>query len=149
MEREIKCPACARDLSEKQIGSLTLLMCRDGCGGIWFDTLEMEEMDRESEAFSEILFQARPDSGVAVDPMAPRACPRCKEIQLKRVLLNPGSQVSIHECPGCDGCWLDERELAKLHDERVEMMNAGLIEKSDSSDLLQYLFEVRTGRRKR
>lgn len=145
----MKCPACALGLEEKQLGILSLHVCLKGCGGIWFDTLEMDQVDQETEAVSELVFSARPAGGMTVDPLGARGCPRCEGVQLKRVLLSPGSQVHVCECPSCDGCWLDERELAKLHDERIEMMNSGRIEKPRTGDLIRYLYEVRTGRRNR
>jgi Zn-finger nucleic acid-binding protein len=95
-----------------------------------------------------LLFNTQRDQTLTVDASRPRNCPRCQGIQLKRVLLNPGSEVQIDECPSCDGCWLDERQLGRLHDERVEMIQSGRIQPGTSFNLLQYLFEVRTGRRR-
>ena len=146
----MKCPACGRVLTEKQAGSVSLTVCEKGCGGVWFDALEVERMDEESEAVGDLLLHLERDPDAAVDWQGTRQCPRCDGIALKRVLLSPGSQVHVHECPSCDACWLDYKEIAKLHDERVDLMESGKIEPgSRSSDLIQYLYEVRTGRRRR
>lgn len=147
-QKSISCPACGRDLTEKQAGSVSLIVCQGGCGGVWFDALELDRVDEESEAVGELLLHIERDPGVAVDPLSPRNCSRCQGIPLKRVLLSPGSVVHVHECPSCDACWLDYDEIAKLHDERVDLMESGKIEpRSRSSDLIQYLYQVRTGRR--
>ena len=142
----MKCPACDRALTEKQIGSVSVRVCQGGCGGIWFDNFEVEQVDQDTEAVSELLLHVQRDDAIVVDYQRPRHCPRCETVRLKRVLLSPGSQVQIDECPGCDGCWLDERELVKLHDERVDMIESGRIQKSGKFDLISYLYEVRTGR---
>jgi Zn-finger nucleic acid-binding protein len=109
----------------------------------------MDQVDQETETVGELLFHPQRDSAVEVDSSRPRLCPRCEGIQLKRVLLSPGSQVHISECPSCDGCWLDERDLGALHDERIEMMESGRIEKASSANLIQYLYAVRTGKSRR
>lgn len=142
----MQCPACQSSLTEKQIGSLSVRICETGCGGMWFDTLEMDQVDRDAQAVGDLLL-GQGDSTVVTDPTGPRQCPRCETVQLKRVLLTPGSQVHIHECPSCDGCWLDVAELRKLHDERVDMINSGRVTVSGPFDLIQYLYEVRTGKR--
>jgi Zn-finger nucleic acid-binding protein len=142
----MKCPACASNLTEKQIGSICVQLCQAGCGGIWFDTFEVDQVDQETDTVGELLFQPERDSPVETDTSRPRNCPRCEGVQLKRVLLSPGSQVHISECPSCDGCWLDKRDLAALHDERVEMLESGRIQKTSSADLIRYLYAVRTGK---
>ena len=145
----MNCPACAQLLSEHQAGGLGLRICRDGCGGVWFDTFEMDQLDQDTEALSELLLRPRERPATEVDPMSPRLCPRCESIALKRVLLSPGSVVHVHECPSCDGCWLDEAELAKLHDERFALIESGKIQPGGAFDLIHYLYEVRTGKRNR
>ena len=148
-QKRMSCPACSRALTEKQAGSVSLIVCQNGCGGVWFDALELDRVDEESEAVGELLLHIERDPSIDVDALGARNCPRCEGIPLKRVLLSPGSHVHVHECPSCDACWLDYAEIAKLYDERVDLMNSGKIEKrSRSSDLIQYLYEVRTGRRR-
>lgn len=145
----MKCPACSSNLLEKQIGAIAVQVCQTGCGGIWFDSFEVEQVDQETDSVGELLFHPQRDAAAEVDPSRPRNCPRCEKIQLRRVLLSPGSRVHISECPACDGCWLDERDLAALHDERIEMMESGRIQKTSSANLIQYLYAVRTGKSRR
>jgi Zn-finger nucleic acid-binding protein len=147
--KSMNCPACSRALTEKQAGSVSLIVCQKGCGGVWFDALELDRMDEESEAVGDLLLHIERDPAIEVSALGERHCPRCQGIPLKRVLLSPGSRVHVHECPSCDACWLDYNEIATLHDERVDLMESGKIEKrSGSSDLIQYLYQVRTGRRR-
>ena len=39
----MKCPACFNELTELQVGNLTVDACQGGCGGIWFDAFETAE----------------------------------------------------------------------------------------------------------
>ena len=38
----MKCPACGNTLHEMNAGSVTVDVCTEGCGGIWFDRNEWE-----------------------------------------------------------------------------------------------------------
>jgi uncharacterized protein len=146
-ELEMKCPACSRVLTEKPVGSLCVQVCQGGCGGIWFDTFELNRVLQEDDAVSESLLQIQRDRDVIPDPAQPRCCPRCVDARLNRVLFGPGSRSLVDECPKCGGCWFDDGVLARLQDEgqlRAEAGPAGA-----SFDLMAYLFELRTGHRKR
>ena len=46
----MKCPACFNQLTEMQVGSLVVDVCDGGCGGIWFDAFELQQVDEEDEA---------------------------------------------------------------------------------------------------
>ena len=51
----MQCPACERDLKEMEAGSITVDACVGGCGGIWFDVLELQEVDEAHEKDGEKL----------------------------------------------------------------------------------------------
>jgi uncharacterized protein len=145
----LKCPACAHDLTEKQVGSLCVQVCEGGCGGIWFDTFELRQVQQESEAVGESLIQIHRDRRVVPDPARPRLCLRCVDVPLNRVLFGPGSRAQVDECPKCGGCWFDDGVLARLHDEGQLMADAGQTGGSGGSfDLMDYLYRLRTGHRK-
>jgi Zn-finger nucleic acid-binding protein len=144
------CPACGRPLTEKQLGSLHMEACQGGCGGIWFDTLELHEVRRETDAAGESLLSTERNRRIQVDPSQPRTCPRCTDVLLKRLLFGAGSQANVDECPKCGGCWLDDDEMAQLRFEQSQLKDSQQAYESDeSSDLIKYLYEVRTGRRQR
>ena len=51
----MNCPACKRVLEQLTVGDVTVDACRGGCGGIWFDNLELEKFDEPHEAAGEVL----------------------------------------------------------------------------------------------
>jgi hypothetical protein len=60
-QKRMSCPACSRALTEKQAGSVSLIVCQNGCGGVWFDALELDRVDEESEAVGELLLHIERD----------------------------------------------------------------------------------------
>ncbi len=45
----MKCPACSSPLTERTAGALTVDICDQGCGGIFFDRFELESVDDANE----------------------------------------------------------------------------------------------------
>src|SRR5690242_15977118 len=63
----MKCPACFNELTQLQVGKVTIDACQDGCGGIWFDNFELQQVDDETETAGECLMEVRRDPKVIVD----------------------------------------------------------------------------------
>lgn len=109
------CPACARSLSRKTVADVTVEVCEGGCGGVWFDRLELEKVDEARESAGAALLDvlrdadARPDRGESS-----RACPRCGDMVMHRHFFTVKREIEVDECPGCGGVWLDAGELARL-----------------------------------
>jgi len=110
----MKCPACDHELTEFQVGSVTVDICQDGCGGIWFDAFELKKVDEEHEAAGEHLVNIKRGPVRRLDASSKRACPRCDGVKLKRHLFSPKSSVEVDHCPNCAGYWLDAGELEKI-----------------------------------
>jgi len=113
----MKCPACDHQLTETQVGAVTVDACQGGCGGIWFDAFELKRVDEQHEAAGDHLIRIQRDPKVIVDQSPKRACPRCDGIKLKRHLFGPKSKVEVDHCPNCGGYWLDAGELEKIRQE--------------------------------
>jgi len=43
----MECPACDNELTAIEVGEITVDACRNGCGGIWFDQLELNRLDEQ------------------------------------------------------------------------------------------------------
>ncbi|MCK4626285.1 MAG: zf-TFIIB domain-containing protein, partial [Phycisphaerae bacterium] len=71
----MKCPACGRELVEMVAGSITVDVCKGGCGGVWFDNFELQKVDNQSESAGEALLDIERDENVAVDHEARKKCP--------------------------------------------------------------------------
>jgi hypothetical protein len=113
----MNCPACGRTLEEITVSGLTVDVCRGGCGGIWFDQLELVKVDDQEETAGETLLDIERDPAVTVDANARRRCPRCREIVMLRHFYGPKQKVEVDECGKCGGIWIDAGELAAIRSE--------------------------------
>ena len=110
----MKCPACKSNLREKGAGGITLDICYGGCGGIWFDKSELENVSARAATTLHSIWQV-PVSNVKLTD--PRMCPRCPEQVLDRKWFSPAEKVEIDECPKCGGIWLDAGEFSRIYEE--------------------------------
>ena len=108
------CPACENELTEVEVGGITVDVCRGGCGGIWFDQLELIKVDETHEAAGEQLLDIERDEQTEVDLSIVRSCPRCEATVLVRHFFSPRQEAAVDECPSCAGFWLDPGELAVI-----------------------------------
>ncbi|NIQ03680.1 MAG: zf-TFIIB domain-containing protein, partial [Nitrospinaceae bacterium] len=110
----MKCPACDNRLSQREAGGVTVDVCKEGCGGIWFDNYEFEKFDEPHESEGETLLNVTKVNGFQVDTTARRNCPKCPGIVMARHFVSVKRHVEIDECPGCGGIWLDAGELHQI-----------------------------------
>ena len=108
------CPACSRGLVTVLIGGVSLDICQGGCGGIWFDNFELHKFDEPKESAGEELLAFERSASLKVDTTHRRKCPKCTALIMMRHLFSPNDDVTIDECPGCAGIWLDPGELAAI-----------------------------------
>ncbi len=111
----MNCPACAAPLTEINVGGLTVDLCRNGCGGIWFDNFELSKVDEASESLGETL-AAIGFNQEAIVLRNKRPCPRCAGITMLQHKFSREKPVTIDECPNCAGVWLDGGELAAIRE---------------------------------
>ena len=144
----MKCPACYNTLTEIQVGRLKVDVCQGGCGGIWFDAFELQQVDDEGETAGEPLLHIERDERLAVDRSRKRACPRCPDIKLQRHFFSAKRRVEVDECPSCGGYWLDAGELAMIRAERGQDPEVEKAARSSlSAEVIRYLYRLRTGKR--
>ena len=53
----MKCPACSSSLSERTVGALTVDICDTGCGGLFLDRFEINQVDEASEEEGNALLE--------------------------------------------------------------------------------------------
>jgi Zn-finger nucleic acid-binding protein len=113
----MKCPACFNSLTRVTVGGLAIDACRGGCGGLWFDAFELDQVDGPQDRPAAELVNIEQDPLVQVDFNRKRDCPRCEGLKLRRHFFSPRRLVEVDTCPGCGGCWLDAGELDKIRAE--------------------------------
>jgi len=114
----MNCPRCNTNL-EKMMASpkVEVDACKDGCGGIWLDNLEIKKLDEKSEVDQQ-LFIKLAESKTKSPDLNPRIkCPKCMDIVMMRHFANINKDIVIDECAKCGGWWLDIGELEKISEE--------------------------------
>ncbi len=113
----MKCPACAHEMTETKVHDVAVDVCQGGCGGLWFDWLELKKVDEQHEAVGADLLDAKRDETITVNTAAKRDCPRCDGIAMMRHCTSVNRDIEIDECAKCGGYFLDYGELNRLRDE--------------------------------
>lgn len=133
---KMKCPACGRELTRMTVTGLEVDACQGGCGGVWFDNLEIEKVDEPHEAGGQTLLEIDTDVGVKVDVTAKRACPKCDGVKMKQHFFSVARKVTVDECGGCGGVWLDPGELRDIR----EMFSSEEERKAAADEYFEDLF---------
>jgi len=146
--RGMKCPACALSLTPLKVDGLTVDLCRDGCGGIWFDNFELARVDQMQEQLGEML-AAVEFNPAAVVLQQKRPCPKCPDIKMLQHKFSPAKPVIVDECPNCGGVWLDGGELAEIRRPVASVDRKQAAQKFFNQVLNQELAQLRARRAQR
>lgn len=137
------CPACFNQLTETKVGAVTVDVCQGGCGGIWFDAFELQQVDEQHEAAGERLLNIQRDPALQVDFIRKRDCPRCAGIKLKRHFFSAKRRVEVDHCPNCGGYWLDAGELEKIREEKQAAADTATKGGSyATTEVIRYLYRI-------
>jgi len=112
----MQCPECDGELSSMTVGSIAVDVCKDGCGGIWFDAFELQKFEALDDSAGEALLDIVPASDIEVDMTRRFDCPKCTDTVLMRHFFSTDRKVVVDECPSCGGFWLDPGELREIRD---------------------------------
>ncbi len=108
------CPRCSHVLTPYTVENLEVDICKGGCGGIWFDSFELQQVDEDHETIGEALIEIEQGLNVVPDFSKRIYCPRCDNIILMRHFWSVKRDTEIDECPSCGGFWLDAGELHRI-----------------------------------
>jgi len=106
----MNCPKCQELMDEVTENGITVDRCR-GCGGIWFDLLEAEDMletvdVRTVDTGSKI-------KGITMNRIRDIKCPKCTiDMQTASDREDPTLQFEV--CTNCHGYFLDAGELKDM-----------------------------------
>jgi Zn-finger nucleic acid-binding protein len=140
----MKCPACFNELRTVTAGALAVDVCYGGCGGIWFDAFELQQVDEHTESAGEVLVDIVRNPEVHVDHKSKRECPRCAGIKLKRHFFSALRKVEVDQCPNCSGYWLDHGELLAIRAERQAHASRKRNAEGMPIEVIRYLYRLRT-----
>ncbi len=130
----INCPACGKKMLKifvKECG-INVDICKDGCGGIFFDNRELKYFDEQHELVDETIRQMEAQDYPPVDETVDRFCPTCGAKMVKNNTSATGS-IQIDECYTCGAKFLEHGELTRM---RAEFAT----EKQRSADAIKYLY---------
>ena len=113
----MKCPACDTTMEEVIVEDIAVDVCKQGCGGLWFDNFELQKVNETHESAGESLLQIRAEGTVTIDPSQRRMCPKCEDITMMRHFFSVNKEVEVDECPKCGGFWLDCGELGRIRNQ--------------------------------
>ena len=109
----MQCPACDNPFTQMTAGSITVDICKGGCGGIWFDNYEFQKFDEPHESEGEALLEIDMKPGNP-DTESRQNCPKCSDVTLARNFMSVQRKVEIDKCAQCGGVWLDAGELGQI-----------------------------------
>ncbi len=106
----MNCPKCGESMEMVTQEKITVDRCT-GCGGIWFDQLEAEDL-LETKTGVEVD-TGRKLKGMQMDRIRDISCPRCnKPMQTVSDREDPGLKFEV--CTDCHGYFLDAGELRDM-----------------------------------
>lgn len=111
----MKCLDCSKEMSHVTAGTVTVDVCREGCGGMWFDKAELQRLDDASEHAGETLLAVK--APVSKSQGSQKKCPKCPDMVMARHHYNVKHRVEIDECYKCHGVWLNPGELGAIRSE--------------------------------
>ena len=110
----MRCPACGTAMTEVATGSIKVQACRGGCGGLWFDEWSLRKLEAQGPSAGAELLKVPQNSAVHVDPNQRRKCPVDQDIVMTRHFWSVKREVTVDQCPKCEGVFLDPGELAEI-----------------------------------
>ena len=110
----MKCPACSNQLQQMKIEDIAIDVCKGGCGGMWFDNFEIKKFDEPHEQAGQALLEIQRNENIKIDHNKRLNCPKCDDVVMMQHFFSVKKQVTVDECPGCGGFWLDAGELRQI-----------------------------------
>ena len=113
----MNCLRCKTKMIVLENRSVKIDVCFEGCGGIWFDWMELKKIDESHEADAEFIKKISECSTKKVNLSEKLNCPKCPKQPMIRRFSSIKRKAEIDECPQCGGFWLDAGELVAIHSE--------------------------------
>lgn len=112
---KVQCPKCQGSLEQVVYANIEVDRCTN-CKGIWFDSLEAQEL--KTVKGSESIDIGDSKTGSQFNNMGDINCPKCRTKMTKMVDLKQ-SHIWYEKCPVCYGIWFDAGEFKDFKEEGV------------------------------
>ena len=116
----MKCPCCAFDLIKMKDNKLKVAICKKGCGGVWFDSLEFQKVKQEPKKYEKSIAIIDREK-LKSDKQDKKKCPQCKDIVMMCNYFSVKQELEINTCAQCGGVWLQCGTLGEI----VKMYKTG------------------------
>lgn len=140
-QKTLICPACGSEMTKLFVANkgISIDICANGCGGIYFDNQEIQEFSNPDEDISEIKKLLEGKNFMPVDENQVRVCPSCKTPMAKTNALG----IQIDTCYKCGGIFLDNGEFELVKSkfkkrQKVQPIDVSDINKINLNDFYNY-----------
>jgi len=136
--KTIRCPACGTIMTKVFIPSagVSVDICADGCGGIFFDNKELNHFKHAGDnSMEEINRLLSGKEYKKVDEQAIRICPACSTNMVKNNIAN--TNIQVDNCYQCGGIFLDYGELEIIRNSLKKYTNRNYTEPQTLSQQFQ------------
>ncbi len=110
------CPVCGKSMVEEDFGGVQVDVCSKGCKGIWFDWQELIRLNEDHEGAGGAIEEALKSPRVNEGDREKLFCPKCG-MAMHAHKYTSAKEVSVDECYGCGGFFLDSGELTDIRDQ--------------------------------
>lgn len=112
----MQCPKCDTEMAKVEFSSVEVDRCT-GCGGLWFDLMEAEQL--RSVPGSEAIDTGDAREGKFWDAERRISCPVCPNTPMIRMVDNRQPHLHYESCPDCFGIFFDAGEFRDYHKETL------------------------------
>lgn len=115
----MKCPRTGSQLKKVKVGGISVDVSQ-GCGGVFFDNLELSKFESSHDLRGEALAKhLRQFNSPLLNENERIKCPKCTDVVMMRRYYSPLKVIEIDECPVCAGIWLDTGELDEIQNNQL------------------------------
>jgi len=109
----MNCPKCKSEMTAMKYKDIQYDQC-GGCGGLWFDALEAEELVEEQQSAE--IDTGDPKLGAKFNKTWEVKCPACDVLMLP-VHDMEQPHIKLEACPSCHGTFFDAGEFKDFQEE--------------------------------
>lgn len=131
--KNLICPACRSKMTKLFIVDkfISIDICANGCGGMYFDNQELQEFSEPNEDLSEIHKLLERKVFMPVNENQTRVCPSCGTPMVKTNAFG----VQIDTCYKCAGIFLDNGEFEQIRTFFKKRQKVKPVELNTSNDI--------------